>query len=414
MKKIIYTKSMMVFSLIVLYFVGQLLGSLSIRYFFIEYKIQELRPLVASIATDIGEDTFVLSKNDDFILKYYDLFGNEIDLFTDGRPAPIPDDGISSTLKPFIPRVIAGNDIASLKRIADQASESIVIGQPVVVDGVVLGAVFLMKPASDFSAVLNGFYLVFSITLLIGWGIIGTFLALYLKESKALEKTRRDYIANISHELKSPIASIKALTETLADQVVVDEEIRGKYYGIILSESKRLQKLINDMLELSKLQSRKHVFTMERIEPFNVMTQVETKYASLADELGLRFELRFDPRTLPELLTNPDRLVQLFSILIDNAFKFSKEDGLIWIDAKIHRTSVDFIVGDEGIGIPREVLDHIFERFYQADPAHQGEGHGLGLSIAKEIVEGLGGTLDVKSEEGKGTRFIFTLPRHSD
>lgn len=413
MRKFFSNKKMIFIAIAVLYILGQLAGTFAIKNFFINYKIDELSPRLHYLAEEIGSGDFSISKNADFILKAYDVYGVEMDIFTDekGEGLEIDNDLISKGLASYVPKVIAGNEVADLVKIEGQSGESIVIGAPMVKDQEVSGAVFLLKPASDFNAVLNGFYLIFFITLLVGTIFIGIFIFHYLQETKMLEQMRREYIANISHELKSPIASIKALTETLADDIIKNEETIAKYYGIILKESNNLQKLISDMLEMSRLQAGSMPFEKQNLSTNALMQELYEKYATIVGEMGIVFEVTEAAMHLPEIHTNRDRLLQLFNILIDNATKFVGEDGKIVIDAETHSRYIKFLVSDNGDGIEKSVLPYIFDRFFKEDKAHNKSGSGLGLSIAKEIIKGLGEEISVASESGKGSTFSFTVHR---
>jgi len=413
MKKLITKKTLIFIAMIALFIFGQILGTLVIKALFISYKIKELSPRLAFISGEIAKGDFSVSRKNDFILKAYDAYGAEMNILSDEASGEleISENDIDATIIPYIPKVIAGGDVAYLQKINRQKSESIVIGKSIIKDGEVIGIVFLLKPASDFAAVLNGFYLVFSVTLVIGTLFIGIFLYMYIKETKQLEQTRRDYIANISHELKSPIASIKALTETLADDIVKDDDTKSKYYGIIMRESNRLQKLISDMLDLSSLQSDKTAFQKELVNAKALMQQIYEKYFVIFDDMGIKFEVTEAAKNLPDIYTNRNRILQIFNILIDNAMKFVGEDGVITIDADINREYIKMKVSDNGMGIEKAALPYIFERFYKEDKSHHKGGSGLGLSIAKEITNVLGEHIAVNSERGKGTVFSFTIRR---
>lgn len=413
MRKFFSDKKTIFIAIAVLYILGQIAGTFAIKSFFINYKIDELSPRLHYLAGEIGSGDFSISKNADFILKAYDVYGVEMDIFTNdaGAGPEIIDDHISKSLASYVPQVIAGNEIAALVKIEDQSGESIVIGAPIVTNKEVTGAVFLLKPASDFNAVLNGFYLIFFVTLLVGTIFIGIFIYHYLQETKRLEQTRREYIANVSHELKSPIASIKALTETLADNIIQDDETIAKYYGIILKESNNLQKLISDMMEMSRLQAGSMTFEKEDLNSKDLMREIYDKYVVTVGDMGIAFEVTEGAMNLPGIHTNRDRLLQLFNILIDNATKFVGEDGRIVIDAEVHGRYIRFKVADNGVGIEKSVLPYIFDRFFKEDKAHNKSGSGLGLSIAKEIINGLNEEISVSSEPGKGSVFTFTIQR---
>ncbi|AHM56039.1 alkaline phosphatase synthesis sensor protein PhoR [Peptoclostridium acidaminophilum DSM 3953] len=413
MRRLFSNKKIIFMAIIFLYILGQLMGTFVIKEFFINYKIKEMLPRLMYIAGEIGSGNSTIPKNTDFILKAYDVYGAEMNIFNDKvrKGLEIPEDVIYKSLVNHIPEVIAGNKVAILERIGNDSVESIVIGAPIVKNREVAGAVFLLKPASDFNAILNGFYLIFSVTLILGVSLIGMFLNLHLKEIKQLEQTRRDYIANVSHELKSPIASIRALTETLADNVIQDEETKAKYYGIILKESRNLQRLISDMLELSRLQSGRTAYEKKNINGGAFMRDLYEKYSVIIGDIDIAFKVTETAMNLPDIYTSRERLLQIFNILIDNAIKFIHEDGIIVVDAEIHRKHIKFSVSDNGIGIEKSGLPYIFDRFYKEDNAGNNGGSGLGLSIAKEIISGLGEEIWVSSEYGKGATFSFTVQR---
>lgn len=298
-----------------------------------------------------------------------------------------------------------------MKTLPGMEEQSIIIGEPAVSGSTVVGAVFLLKPTSDYHAVLNGFTIVFAVAMMAGILLFVILLKLYLDESKRLESIRRDYVANVSHELKSPISSIKALTETLSDGLVPDDTTRQRYYGIILNESNRLQKLTSEILELSRLQSGKTVIAKQKTDAGKLMQTIQDEYAVRADDLGIEFLVTEMALNLPPLFTNENRILQILHILIDNAFKFVEEDGKVTVDACISRTRVVISVRDNGVGIAKDVLPYVFDRFYKEDKARNTSGSGLGLSIANELLREMGEKIEVKSEPGKGSEFSFTVKR---
>ena len=406
------SKTSIFITILIIFIVGQIMGAAAIKYFFIQYKIQELEPQVNYIANEV-ENNIKISKRKDFIIKAYDIYGNELNVFNDKVSPEITflDNGINPVLISYIPKIIAGKSVANFPKVKGLPSQSVVIGKPIIQENKIIGAVFLIKPANEFKAALNGFYLVFFITIIMGTIVIMLFISLYLKETKCLEQTRRDYIANISHELKSPISSIKALTETLSDHVVSDDSTKDRYYGIILKESARLEKLISDMLELSRLQSRKLVFSKDEINTENMIKTVEQKYSLIADDMDINFSVTENTKELPNIYSNEDRILQVLNILIDNAIKFTPENGQVTIDSTYNDSEITLMVMDNGIGIETDVLPFVFERFYKGNKSHNTGGSGLGLSIAKEIIENLGEKIYVESEYGKGTIFFVKIRR---
>ncbi|ANF97089.1 sensor histidine kinase [Paenibacillus bovis] len=400
-------------AILICFIVGQLAGTLVIKYLFINYKLRDMYPQATMAASSIAKGKTDIIHSGQFILKAYDLDGNEISLGNEHPPNmfQVSAKQFKDVLTGYIPQVLRDHQMAITREIKGLPNDSIVVGVPIVRQGKHTGVVFLMEPSSEYQAVLNGFYLVFTVMLVVCTLCIGYFLSSYLKEMKRLEKTRRDYVANISHELKSPIASIRALTETLADRMVHDEEKKHNYYSIILSECARLQRLIQDVLDLSSMQNQQHIWEKQKLDTGKWIAYIESRYSFLAEELGIEFRIGDQARSLPPVLSNPDKITQLINILMDNAMKFVDEDGIITLEAEIRSKTIIISINDNGPGIDRESLPFIFERFYKSDQAHQGNGSGLGLSIAYEIVQGLDEEIYVNSQPGQGTTFFFTLRR---
>ena len=234
-----------------------------------------------------------------------------------------------------------------------------------------------------------------------------------ITEDSKLERTRRDYVANISHELRTPLQTLRGLIEPLADGMVKKEEDKLRYYNIILNETLRLSRLIDDMLELSKLQSRTLAFKMFPFDLNSLLNDLETKFIPVMNEANLKFRVRFNTGNLPTVMGNPDRVEQILVILLDNAKKYTPAGGSITIDAE-YNDIVDKVlisVIDTGQGIHEYDINHIFDRFFKADRARGKKGTGLGLAIAKELLTYMGEDITVQSEYGHGTTFTFTLKR---
>ncbi|MEA4890193.1 MAG: ATP-binding protein [Clostridiaceae bacterium] len=232
-----------------------------------------------------------------------------------------------------------------------------------------------------------------------------------ITEMEHLEQTRRDYVANVSHELRSPLTAMRALIEPLHDGMVPREDDRQRYYGILLREIIRLSRLIDDMLELSRLQSGTLSMNLESFDLRGLLRELDAKYAARADDMGLELVLPKNLFQCPAVIGDPDRVEQVLVILLDNAMKFTASGGKIQILLNWNPKQVQISVEDNGIGIDQSDIPHVFDRFYKADKAHQQPGTGLGLSIAREILLHMGQTISVRSETGRGTRFTFTLAR---
>ena len=226
--------------------------------------------------------------------------------------------------------------------------------------------------------------------------------------AERLEQTRRDYVANVSHELRTPLTAMRALLEPLRDGLIKTEEQRQQTYDVVLRETMRLSRLVNDMLELSRLQSGKASLSRSVFEPLPLMDLIHETYSAYAEDYQQTFVYDV-PRSLPRVTGNPDRTQQVLIALLDNAFKYTPEGGCVTLSASVQDDVVLVTVRDTGIGIGPEDLPHVFDRFYKADKAHHSKGTGLGLAIAYEIMKHLGETMTVTSELGHGSAFSFTL-----
>jgi len=240
-------------------------------------------------------------------------------------------------------------------------------------------------------------------------GVVGLFKD--VTDLERLEKTRRDYVANVSHELRSPLTAVRGLLEPLSDGMIQDEETRQRYYRIMLREVVRLSRLITDMLELSRLQSGTEHMELHAVDLEELLQDTRQNYLNEATQRGI--QLILDAKGVPFAMTDEDRVEQLLVILLDNAMHYTPEGGSITIRAV--ETTGDRIlvtVADTGCGISAEDLPQVFERFYKTDKSRREGGTGLGLSIAKQIIDRLGENIFVESEVGVGTSFHFTLKKY--
>lgn len=232
-------------------------------------------------------------------------------------------------------------------------------------------------------------------------------------EEQKNERFRQDYVANISHELRTPLQTLRGLIEPLSDGMVKKEADRQRYYQIILNETMRLSRLIDDMLELSKLQSRTLAF---KTFPFNLNTlisSIEIRFKPIMKEAGIKFSVQNNYGELPTVMGNPDRVEQILVILLDNAKKYTPAGKSITILTDYIETEkkVYISVADTGQGIHEYDIGHIFDRFFKADRARGKKGSGLGLSIAKELLTYMGETITVNSKYEEGSTFTFTLTK---
>jgi len=239
-------------------------------------------------------------------------------------------------------------------------------------------------------------------------GAVGLFSD--ITQMERLERTRREYVSNVSHELRTPLTAMRALVEPLSEGMVTEEADRQRYYGIILREIQRLSRLINDQLELSRLQSGNLAIQKSVMSLDDVVYDVCDRYTSIAAEHGLELKLGTDFSQCPQVYANADRVEQMLIILVDNAIKYT-ETGSVTVSADWDDARVVMHVKDTGIGIEENDLPYVFDRFYKVDKAHSGKGSGLGLSIAKELLKRMDEEIWVTSEEGVGTEFSFTIHR---
>ncbi|MPM17592.1 Adaptive-response sensory-kinase SasA [bioreactor metagenome] len=226
-----------------------------------------------------------------------------------------------------------------------------------------------------------------------------------ITELEKLEKMRRDYVANVSHELRSPLTSIRGLIEPLMDSFVTDEDDIKRYYKIIYKESLRLSRLVDDIMELSRLQMNEAVIEKTSVDLDSIIEMVYERYNLYDEEINLVY----NPVPLPKVYTNYDRIEQILVILLDNAYKFTQKGGQIEIITEVRPKDVLVTVKDTGTGIKKEDLPFVFDRFYKSDKSRTKKGSGLGLSIAKEILNLMGEKIKVKSEYGAGSSFEFTV-----
>lgn len=238
-------------------------------------------------------------------------------------------------------------------------------------------------------------------------GVVGLFSD--VTQMERLERTRRDYVANVSHEMRTPLTAMRALIEPLKEGMVRTEEDRQRYYDIILRETMRLSRLISDLMELSRLQSGSLAIEKSEFDVGELVMDVCDRYQSIAQDHGQSFALLTDFKGCPEVYSNPDRVEQLMVILLDNAIKYTPEGGTVSVGASWNADRVTLFVRDTGIGIAKKDLPYVFDRFYKVDRAHSGKGSGLGLSIARELLHWMGEEIWVNSREGQGSTFSFTV-----
>jgi two-component system phosphate regulon sensor histidine kinase PhoR len=230
-----------------------------------------------------------------------------------------------------------------------------------------------------------------------------------LTELRNLQTMRREFIGNISHELRTPLSVIKVIIETLESGAIADQKTARDFLTRVDDEVDRLTQMVTELTELSRIESGRAEL---RKEPLNLNSLIEgviARFNPQADRQGVTLSSELPP-DLPPVTADKERIGQVLTNLVHNAIKFTPSGGRATISAKQEKDSIVVQVADTGIGISREDLPRVFERFYKADKARTSEGTGLGLAIAKHIVQAHGGSIWAQSEEGKGSTFSFSLP----
>lgn len=232
-----------------------------------------------------------------------------------------------------------------------------------------------------------------------------------ITELRHLERIRKDFVANVSHELRTPLSNIKGYAETLLAGALQDKNNSRDFTEIIHKESERLSKIIDDLLDIARIESGKMDMAFLAVEAGPLVTKVCDILKKSALDKSIRIDISI-PGDTPKLLADEGRLAQVLLNLLDNAIKYTPEHGSIKVRASKADGFVQFDVSDTGIGIPDNDIPRIFERFYRVDKARSRElgGTGLGLSIVKHLIQAHGGQVWVRSALGKGSTFSFTIP----
>jgi len=232
-----------------------------------------------------------------------------------------------------------------------------------------------------------------------------------ITELRRLERVRRDFVANVSHEFRTPLTAIQGFAETLLAGAMDDPQNRERFLEIIVEHSRRLARLTEDLLKLSKMDADRLELEIRRVSVSQLIESCieTTQHRATEKEIAISVQ---PSEAVPDIAGDRRRLAEVLQNLLDNALQYTLSRGEILVSAKARDTEVVFTVADTGIGIPKADQSRIFERFYRVDAARSRElgGTGLGLSIAKHIVEVHGGRIWVDSEIGRGSQFHFTVP----
>ncbi len=228
-------------------------------------------------------------------------------------------------------------------------------------------------------------------------------------ELRRLEQVRREFVANVSHELRTPLASIRALVETLEVGAIDEPELAYDFLGRIVVEVDRLASLVDELLDLARLESGRVALRLEPLSPADLLTRGAQRLLPQVDRARLTLDVDIGP-DLPDVLADRSRIEQVLLNLVHNAIKFTPPGGTISVRAEVQGEMLLVKVRDTGVGISPEELPRLFERFYKTDKARRSDGTGLGLAIAKHIVMTHGGTIAARSTVNQGATFLFTLP----
>ena len=230
-----------------------------------------------------------------------------------------------------------------------------------------------------------------------------------LRMLRQLESSRREFVSNVSHELRSPLASVRLMTETLVDGGIDDDSIARDFLGRILREVDRMNSLVDDLLELARIESGLDAAPHTPMQLGPVVQEAVSRLRVRATQKGVRLDMEV-PEHLPRVRADEGRIGQVLTNLLDNALKWTERGGSIRLQAEEGVDVVRVSVQDTGVGIPQEHMPHIFERFYKGDRARRDGGSGLGLAIVKHIVQQCGGEVSAQSQPGQGSTFTFTVP----
>ncbi|KAF0994686.1 ATP-binding protein [Geobacillus sp. TFV-3] len=232
-----------------------------------------------------------------------------------------------------------------------------------------------------------------------------------MTEERRLDKLRKDFIANVSHELRTPIAMLQGYSEAIIDDIAASEEEKKEMAKVIYDESLRMGRLVNDLLDLARMEAGHIELAYEQVKLVPYIERVIRKFYGLAKEKQIELTAEFRDEDI-DITCDPDRIEQVLTNLIDNAIRHTESGGTVRLIAERSGDGVTIHVQDSGSGIPEEDLPFVFERFYKADKARTRgrSGTGLGLAIAKNIVEAHKGFITVHSKPNEGTTFSFYLP----
>jgi signal transduction histidine kinase len=233
-----------------------------------------------------------------------------------------------------------------------------------------------------------------------------------VKRVQSTQKSQRDFVANVSHELKTPLTSIQGFAQARLDDTADTPEARRQAAQIIYNEAGRMHRMALDLLDLARLEAGTADLDMSAVDLGVLLRSIVEKFTPQAQRAGVSLQLTLS-EPLSALTGDGDRLAQVFTNLVDNALKFTPAGGQVTLAARQAGAEMEISITDTGTGVAQEALPHLFDRFYQADRSRAGgekHGAGLGLAIVQEILQAHGGRISVRSEVGHGTTFVIHLP----
>lgn len=235
-----------------------------------------------------------------------------------------------------------------------------------------------------------------------------------ITEQEKIDMERREFVANVSHELRTPLTTMRSYLEALAEGAWKDENIAPTFLNVTQTETERMIRLVNDLLQLSKMDSQEYDLNLEFVEFNKFFTRIIDRF-EMSKSQNVEF-IRLLPEKSYFVDIDTDKLTQVIDNIISNALKYSPDGGNIRFGFTVHDNMLRVMISDDGMGIPKENVTRVFDRFYRVDRARARSmgGTGLGLAIAREMIEAHGGKIWAESEEGQGTTIFFTLPYELD
>lgn len=368
------------------------------------------RPLKVSTETGWGQEVLEGTGRITGHIQMFDFNGQLLDDTWGERPAmdaPDPMD-MSYQCDRFIDLVNKGKCIRRFDIVKDPVQNMLrvvyIYGAPVMCGDRQVGSVFGVQSPLYFSRTLKVFLLFFSAAYV----IVAVSLMIVLLMRARYEEARQNYISNVTHALKTPVTAIKALAETLYDDAESDPEEQKIDIEMILRQADIQVDMVHNILRLSHLQTYGRKLRKISLNVRDLINDPVKKHLPACEQKNIELLVSVNMDSVPELKTDPEAVREVLDCLLDNAVKFTPEGGRITIDAKTAGRKAVIEVRDTGMGIEKDKLSRIFDRFYKGNTGNA-EGNGLGLAIAKELIRHLNEKIWAESEPGKGTSVFFTV-----